>query len=338
MRNFLCVAIAAVTLGACATPVMTQKECLAGDWYGAGLEDGGNGLLAAAFDDRAAACAEFESGADGRAYFEGREAGLRRLCNEAGGYEYGFTGNDYRGVCAVNAEGSFLSGYLSGRRVFGAEEIRNLAQKNYDEAENSIDAQRRSLDRELAALDDPEITPEEAEKARESADYYRQELRRARRQSDDMLYELGRADENLDQTIAGLADWRRGPDFQERLRVRREVFAFARTHPDIDHCTDEVGAGYPVCHIAIGAAVRETGSEAICIDGPALAVLYRVRAPYEAGGLASGAYHLYDLFPIDERGRPAKLPTRGMEVYFDAPDEVGGGPALSRIACAAPSG
>ena len=43
MRNWSWLVFGGVLLGGCASSVMSEKECLAGDWYGAGFSDGAAG-------------------------------------------------------------------------------------------------------------------------------------------------------------------------------------------------------------------------------------------------------------------------------------------------------
>ena len=75
MRLFIA-AVAAAALSGCATEIMSEKQCLAGDWRAAAFEDGPEGRLEPALDERAARCAQFGAAVDDRAYFDGRRAGL----------------------------------------------------------------------------------------------------------------------------------------------------------------------------------------------------------------------------------------------------------------------
>ena len=134
-------------LAACATPAMTKKECLAGDWYAAGLEDGLDGLFETNFDARSEACYEYDVTADLASYREGRAEGLMRLCTPEGGYGYGRAGKSYAGVCLAEDEPGFLGAYIEGWRIRRAEENVRRAQSAYNSAVSLVDSYRSDIRR-----------------------------------------------------------------------------------------------------------------------------------------------------------------------------------------------
>ena len=162
---------------------------------------------------------------------------------------------------------AFLTGYLLGRRIYGLETSRDIAQEAYDKAVSSVDYQHAARRRARAVLDDPAATAEELEDARKDFDYAVDALRRAERDSEDALYELGRADEALDQGIATQGQWRESSDFRQSRSALEEAHGFARAAQEINHCADEFGSHTPVCFLTPGAAVtsRDGG---VCAVGP----------------------------------------------------------------------
>jgi Protein of unknown function (DUF2799) len=312
MRNFLFLLIAAGGLGGCATQIMSEKECLAGDWYGAGLEDGAAGLLDDALDERAARCTKFGVAVDAQAYAGGRDAALARLCTDEGGYGFGRDGGVYRGVCRPDAEPAFLGGYLSGRRIYALALDRNAAQSAYDTAIGQVNYQTSAIDRARHVLDDAEATAEEIEDAKGALDYALRSQGRANRDADDGLYALGRADEALDQAIASAAQWRRSRAFADARQTLAEAHAFARGEPAISHCTDEMGSFRPSCWLRAGAPLHDRDSGVLCVVGPGEARLaHRQRR-------ASGSAHEYAFYAGEAgSGRIARQSVEGFEALFE---------------------
>ncbi len=327
MRNFLFLLIAAAGLGGCATQIMSEKECLAGDWYGAGLEDGAAGLLESALDERAAQCTKFGVVVDGQAYARGRDSALARLCSDEGGYGFGRDGGVYSGVCSPDAEPAFLGGYLSGRRIYALVLDRDAAQSAYDKAVGQVNYQTSAIDKARHVLDDTEATAEEIEDAKGALDYALRAQRRANRDADDGLYALGRADEALDQAIASSAQWRRSRAFANVRKTLGEAHAFARGEAAISHCTDEVGSFRPSCWLRAGAALHDRGSGVLCVVGPGEARLHHRQRQ------APGSVHEYAFYAGEAgSGRTARQSFEGFEALF------GGDGAGSYLGVSCPAG
>lgn len=307
---------------------MSEDDCRAGDWYGAGLEDGAKGLLDTAFDARAARCTRFGLAADGRAYEEGRSAALSQLCTDAGGYQYGRAGNSYLGVCRPETETAFLSGYLAGKRIQGFEADREAAQTAYDEAVTSLNYHRENLRRARARLDDHDASGEAIKEAQENFDYHNDRLPYAEQKADRALYALGRADEALAAAIATSDDWRRGDAFLTARAILGEAHSFARDEATISYCTDDMPAYVPRCVVGEAAALKDSRSGAICAMGPGEARFAR-RGPRRVSGQDAGFVQFFDFFPIRGGARPARRASAAFEVLFDASGDYEG------LACAA---
>lgn len=317
MRGIGPIALLALLAG-CATPAMTEKECLAGDWYGAGLEDGVAGLRETNFDARAAACYEHDASADLGAYREGRAEGLFRFCTSGGGYEYGRAGKSYLGVCLAEDEPGFLGAYLEGWRVRRAEEERRRAASAYDSALYAIEGYRDDIRRARRVLSDKEATEKEIKKARSRLDHARDNLPYAEQRADALLYELGRADEALERTIGSLEAWRRSREFSDARAILLEAQDFARGEEAVDFCTDDASDGFnrPECEIRPGAAVNDRSGERVCASGPAKAVMARrgdAYGPYAEAEIIQ----VYQIFNRDEQGRTARRPDSQFVALFD---------------------
>lgn len=99
-------------LGGCAT--LSEGECLTADWYEIGRQDGRSGYERARLHDHRKACTKHGVGPDERAYFAGRDDGLRLYCTPERGFEEGLEGRNYRGVCPPESEHGFLSEHRKG--------------------------------------------------------------------------------------------------------------------------------------------------------------------------------------------------------------------------------
>ncbi|PQA88189.1 DUF2799 domain-containing protein [Hyphococcus luteus] len=318
MQRYFGALLAAVFLSGCATELMSEEECLAGDWYGAGLEDGGEGRLLRAFDERAGLCEGYGAPADYEAYAQGRDLALGRLCTEGGGYAYARAGKSYLGVCRAEREPAFLSGYLEGQRIYWAEAARDRAENAYNSAVSSLDYHRDQLRRARKRLRDPDATEKQIKKARKNIDYHRDRIPYAERELDEALYELGRADEALSQTIDSTPAWRQSDEFAFRMGMFLEVHAFGRSEEAVDFCTDEFDGdfGRPECEMLAGKSVRDTRTGQVCVTGPAKLVLLRRGLSY--GPFEEAAFiDVFQTFPRDENGRTARQSANYFVAMFD---------------------
>ena len=297
---------------------MTEEQCVAGDWYGAGLEDGAAGRLLASFDERAGVCSEFGVRADYNTYKDGRDAGLSRLCTDAGGFEFGSGGSAYWGVCSADAEPAFLGGYLTGKRRFFAAGAVGEAEDAYESAVSSVDYHQTEIRRGRATLDDPDASEKQIRRAKKAIEYSRNQLPYARRTVDDALYNLGRAEGEYDAIIASEYAWRTSNEFSYIRDILVESHEMARRETDINYCTDESRAFTPVCFVRGGGALRDLATGEICAFGPATLSFVR-RTPWRAENGVMGHRNRFDVFPHDpESGRVSRRPASGLDALFEA--------------------
>ena len=106
-----------LTLHGCAT--MNEAECVTGNWYAVGLEDGSRGEQMDRLGRHREACAKFGISPNVDRYRQGREEGLNNYCRESAGFYHGKSGHTYRGVCPPHLEHEFLVGYEAGQNLFG---------------------------------------------------------------------------------------------------------------------------------------------------------------------------------------------------------------------------
>ena len=111
----LVVVILVIGLSGCAS--MNADECGANDWFAIGHEDGSRGYTSDRFGNYRKACAKHGVSPDFQAYQSGRDQGLEEFCQPGRGYNLGVNGGQYRGVCSVEMEASFLEAYRAGRKL-----------------------------------------------------------------------------------------------------------------------------------------------------------------------------------------------------------------------------
>lgn len=329
MRVFLTAIIGAFALSGCATQIMSEQECFAADWYGAGIQDGAQGLTGAAFEARAAQCAEFGAPPpDATAYREGRKLALFQLCTDSGGYDFGRSGKLYRGVCLPERELDFLGGYISGRRIYGFQTSRDEAQSQYNAAVGAVDYRRDLIRRARKTLRDDDATEKEIEDAKDNIEYARDGLPYLERQAEDTLYALGRADEAFSQALASAESWRGSEAFQQAFEILMDAHGFARAVDAVDFCTDRLPFFSPSCYLRPGAPVADMRTGEVCVVGPGEAVL-DMRAPLSPEGEPGDLVLVFDYFPEGSSGGlfQSRRPEGRFEVYVDETGE------FQRTAC-----
>ena len=132
------VALAAMMLlTGCAS--LSKEECLTGDWFAIGQQDGKSGRVGdLQYDRHIVACERVDVIPDRNAWAQGHAAGLQQYCTPLSGLKEGEAGRNYRDVCPASSEAGFLRGYDLGlaayrqrQRISEIErEIRDLTQRN----------------------------------------------------------------------------------------------------------------------------------------------------------------------------------------------------------------
>lgn len=158
IRTLFSVVFLAVLSG-CAT--MSGEECATADWSAVGYEDGANGYPAERLGDHRKACAKHGYSPDLAAYRQGREQGLVEYCQPGRGFKTGERGASYHGVCPVDLEEDFLTGYRIGHHLY---ELRsNIKKKSADIDWNAREI--RKLEKKVRekedALEGDDVSPSE---------------------------------------------------------------------------------------------------------------------------------------------------------------------------------
>ncbi|MCH9027738.1 MAG: DUF2799 domain-containing protein [Proteobacteria bacterium] len=156
------IALALVALFAvqgCAT--MSQEECLTGDWYAIGFEDGAQGRNADRIGKYRKACADYDVTPDLVAYQEGREKGLREFCRPQTGFAVGRRGHSYSGICPADLEPAFVAAYQEGKHLYSLRAQVNNTTRMLALRKEELHELEEDMVRIAAAVIDSETTNEE---------------------------------------------------------------------------------------------------------------------------------------------------------------------------------
>ncbi|MBB5019715.1 hypothetical protein HNQ59_003023 [Chitinivorax tropicus] len=143
----LCLVLAALMLGGCAS--MSENECRRADWYDRGVRDGAYGYESDRVAAHAEACSKVGVVPDRKAYFDGREQGLKRYCTESNGFDAGRYGQNYGGVCVGRGEADFQRGYQRGRQLAQLEADRKRLIEEIEQLEKQWKQTTRESERNL---------------------------------------------------------------------------------------------------------------------------------------------------------------------------------------------
>jgi hypothetical protein len=119
---------------------MNEGECLTGDWYTIGFEDGSLGHPTSRVGQYRKACAKHGVAPDFAAYKNGREHGLEEYCQPAKGFNLGSRGGHYTGICPSEYEDAFLASYNRGAELY-------TLRKSVQNTQNLINSNKAELQR-----------------------------------------------------------------------------------------------------------------------------------------------------------------------------------------------
>lgn len=120
LRRILMMTVLA-QLAACSS--ISKDECLQGDWYSLGVNDGKAGELSSKFRDYQKDCAEHGVLPDFKTYQQGHSQGLVFFCDIPHGEAWGRAGKDYNTACTGKLEPAFRQGFQQGQRWYKAKKV-----------------------------------------------------------------------------------------------------------------------------------------------------------------------------------------------------------------------
>ncbi|MCC6135739.1 MAG: DUF2799 domain-containing protein [Gammaproteobacteria bacterium] len=139
----------ALALAGCAT--LSKDQCLMGDWYDIGIQDGAEGYSPSRLAQHQEACAEFRVRPDRGAYQAGWDRGIGEYCTPDRGFQEGRRGASYAYVCPPPLEWAFLEGYRNGQQLYRQEQ--RLREVEAELERKKKEARKRDEDRRKADED-----------------------------------------------------------------------------------------------------------------------------------------------------------------------------------------
>lgn len=161
-----------LSLGGCTTLVnqldgtyWSKQDCHSAHWKALGLEDGTAGLsLEDAQEFYRIRCVDAHQVSVPWARHEsGYRAGLERFCTQEGGVRFGFTGEEYGGVCPKGREAAFLAGYRSGLRRYHQKQLHATDRQLVQATAERDKAMVRLLALRRTSANDPKLSTLERE-------------------------------------------------------------------------------------------------------------------------------------------------------------------------------
>lgn len=135
-----------VLLNGCAT--LNEDQCRVADWYQIGFTDGSNGEPENYLQKHQKACAKHGVNTNLNEWLQGREAGLKRYCTAARGFQEGLKNHTYHGVCVGEAGFKFESAYQDGQTIYQQQKLIEGIEEQIDDINDELE----DLDDEWQAL------------------------------------------------------------------------------------------------------------------------------------------------------------------------------------------
>lgn len=180
LLSFLGAAAVVVTLASCNS--MSKDECRVADWRVIGDTDGAAGHNPQErFADHVKSCSSIGVKPNQTVWYEGYQAGVKRYCTPLSGATHGEAGNGYYNACPPELEGEFMRGYGLGKRVH---ELR----RRLESIQSNVRFREMEMDRRYKEMKDAK--EENRRGIRNQIDDLDRDIRRAKREGDDVRYEL----------------------------------------------------------------------------------------------------------------------------------------------------
>ena len=117
-KFFQTAAVIASVLVVSSCSSISEQECVQGDWYSIGVNDGKDGADIKRYQKYQKECASHGITADFARYQQGYQQGLVFYCDFAHGEAHGRSGASYNTACSGRLEPQFRQGYERGNRWY----------------------------------------------------------------------------------------------------------------------------------------------------------------------------------------------------------------------------
>lgn len=107
-----------LSLTGCSHATLDREDCLRGDWYALGVQDGNAGKTVGEFNLHKDACFEYGITPDHKQYMAGREKGLVEYCKIENAVTTGLNGQLYQSVCPKEIDDAFRKQNLAAYNLY----------------------------------------------------------------------------------------------------------------------------------------------------------------------------------------------------------------------------
>jgi len=145
-------------LSSCAS--LSREECLYGDWFALGVQDGRAGQVASQVVFHQDACKNYGVKVDKARYLAGREQGLQQYCQLNNALDTGLRGQRYQAVCPAQIDADFRYYNETAYQVYESRSALKSLDSSLSDKENSLtdkklsDKQRQNIRSQIRRLDD----------------------------------------------------------------------------------------------------------------------------------------------------------------------------------------
>jgi hypothetical protein len=126
--TLLCCALLSLT--GCSNATLSREDCLRGDWFALGVQDGSLGNTLGEFNLHQQACVEYGITPDRKQYLAGREKGLADYCKLENAVTFGLNGHLYQSVCPKEINEAFRKQNLAAYNLYQTY-MRSLYYQNF---------------------------------------------------------------------------------------------------------------------------------------------------------------------------------------------------------------
>ena len=132
MNSFKMIALVSIlsSLIGCSHATLDKEDCLRGDWYELGVQDGLAGKTLGELNLHKEACFEYGITPDQKKYMAGREKGLLDYCKIENAVTTGLNGQLYQSVCPKEIDEAFRKQNLAAYNLY-LTYMRNSYYNNY---------------------------------------------------------------------------------------------------------------------------------------------------------------------------------------------------------------
>ncbi len=118
LSKVVTVVLMPMTLIACSNASLSREDCVRGDWFALGVQDGGNGKTLGELNLHKQACVEYGIVPDSKQYIAGRDKGLSEYCKLDNAVTSGLNGQLYQSVCPKEIDESFRKQNLAAYNLY----------------------------------------------------------------------------------------------------------------------------------------------------------------------------------------------------------------------------